>query len=78
MRRRTLEEKLEAIRLVEAGNSPRSVSDRLHIGHHQILSGYTVIKKKASPGLKTSVYAAKTSIRLKKNAKLFVNIKNLS
>ena len=33
MRRRTLEEKLEAIRLVEAGNSPRSVSDRLHIGH---------------------------------------------
>ena len=36
MRRRTLEEKLEAIRLVEAGNSPRSVSDRLHIGHHQI------------------------------------------
>ena len=36
MRRRTLEEKLEAIRLVEAGNSPRSVSNRLHIGHHQI------------------------------------------
>ena len=36
MRRRTLEEKLEAIRLVEEGNSPRSVSDRLHIGHHQI------------------------------------------
>ena len=35
MRRRTLEEKLEAIRLGEAGNSPRSVSDRLHIGHHQ-------------------------------------------
>ena len=31
MRRRTLEEKLEAIRLVEEGNSPRSVSDRLHI-----------------------------------------------
>ena len=30
MRRRTLEEKLEAIRLVEEGNSPRSVSDRLH------------------------------------------------
>ena len=39
MRRRTLEEKLEAIRLVEAGNSPRSVSDRLHIGHHQIYPG---------------------------------------
>ena len=36
MRRRTLEEKLEAIRLVEEGNSARSVSDRLHIGHHQM------------------------------------------
>ena len=78
MRRRTLEEKLEAIRLVEEGNSPRSVSDRLHIGHHQILSGYTFIKKKESPGLKTSVYVRKTSIHLKKDAKLFVNIKNLS
>ena len=78
MRRRTLEEKLEAIKLVEAGNSPRSVSDRLHIGHLKFMSGYTFIKKKASPGLKTSVYVRKTSIHLKKDAKLFVNIKNLS
>ena len=35
MRRRTLEEKLEAIRLVEEGNSPRSVSDRLHKWYKQ-------------------------------------------
>ena len=35
MRRRTLEEKLEAIRLVEEGNSHRSVSDRLHKGYKQ-------------------------------------------
>ena len=70
MRIRTLEEKLEAIRLVEEGNSPRSVSDRLHIGHHQIYEwGYTFIKKKASAGLKTSVYVRKISIHLKKNAK---------
>ena len=31
------------------------------------MSGYTFIKKKASPGLKTSVYVRKISIHLKKN-----------
>ena len=46
MRRRTLEEKLEAIRSVEAGNSPRSVSDRLHIGHHQIYEWLYIYKEK--------------------------------
>ena len=46
MRRRTLEEKLVAIRLVEAGNSPRSVSDRLHIGHHQIYEWLYIYKEK--------------------------------
>ena len=51
MRRRTLEEKLEAIRLVEAGNSARSVSDRLHIGHHQIYEWLYIYKEKGVCGL---------------------------
>ena len=51
MRRRTLEEKLEAIRLVEEGNSPRSVSDRLHIGHHQIYEWLYIYKEKGVSGL---------------------------
>ena len=51
MRRRTLEEKLEAIRLVEAGYSPRSVSDRLHIGHHQIYEWLYIYKEKGVSGL---------------------------
>ena len=51
MRRRTLEEKLEAIRLVEEGNSPRSVSDRLHIGHHQIYEWlYIIIQSMSRKG----------------------------
>ena len=51
MRRRTLEEKLETIKLVEAGNSPRSVSDRLHIGHHQIYEWLSIYKEKGVSGL---------------------------
>ena len=33
-RKCSLEEKLEAIALVEQGMSARSVSDKLHLGHH--------------------------------------------
>ena len=51
MRRRTVEEKLEAIRLVEEGASPRSVSDRLHIGHHQIYEWLAIYKEKGVSGL---------------------------
>ena len=78
MRRRTLEEKLEAIRLVEEGNSARSVSDRLHIGHHQIYEWLYIYKEKGVSGLENKRICKKTSIHLKKDAKLFVNIKNLS
>ena len=51
MRRRTVEEKLEAIRLVEEGASPRSVSDHLHIGHHQIYEWLAIYKEKGVSGL---------------------------
>lgn len=51
MRRRTVEEKLEAIRLVEEGVSPRSVSDRLHIGHHQSYEWLAIYKEKGASGL---------------------------
>ena len=78
MRRRTLEEKLEAIRLVEEGNSARSVSDRLHIGHHQIYEWLYIYKEKGVSGLKNKRICKKNQYSFKKNAKLFVNIKNLS
>ena len=78
MRRRTLEEKLEAIRSVEAGNSPRSVSDRLHIGHHQIYEWLSIYKEKGVSGLENKRICKKNQYSFKKNAKLFVNIKNLS
>ena len=54
MRRRTLEEKLEAIRLVEAGNSPRSVSDRLHINmeYHEEMRSHAQLKINVSYGLR--------------------------
>ena len=55
MRRRTLEEKLEAIRLVEEGDSPRSVSDRLHIGHHQIYEWLYIYKEKGVCGLENKI-----------------------
>ena len=51
MRRRTVEEKLEAIRLVEEGASPRSVSDRLHIGHHQLYEWLAIYREKGVSGL---------------------------
>ena len=51
MRRRTLEEEVEAIRLVEDGNSARSVSDRLHIGHHQMYEWLSIYKEKGVSGL---------------------------
>ena len=78
MRRRTLEEKLEAIRLVEEGNSARSVSDRLHIGHHQIYEWLYIYKEKGVCGLENKRICKKNQYSFEKNAKLFVNIKNLS
>ena len=44
----------------------------------KFMSGCAFIKKKEFLGLKTSVYVAKISSHLKKNAKSFVNIRNLS
>ena len=45
-RKCSLEEKLEAIALVEQGMSARSVSDKLHLGHHilfMVLLGLMVV-----------------------------------
>lgn len=45
-RKCSLEEKLAAIALVEQGMSARSVSDKLHLGHHilfMVLLGLMVV-----------------------------------
>lgn len=51
MKRRSVEEKLQAIKLVEAGNSARSVADKLHTGHHQIYEWLALYKEKGIAGL---------------------------
>ena len=43
--KKNIRRKVEAIRIVEEGNSPRSVSDRLHIGHHQIYEWLYIYKE---------------------------------
>ena len=70
MRRRTLEEKLEAIRLVEEGNSPRSVSDRLHIGHHQIYEWLSIYKEKGVSGLENKRICQKNQYSFEKKCEI--------
>ena len=70
MRRRTLEEKLEAIRLVEEGNSPRSVSDRLHIGHHQIYEWLYIYKEKGVCGLENKRICKKNQYSFEKKCEI--------
>lgn len=70
MRRRTVEEKLEAIRLVEEGASPRSVSDRLHIGHHQIYEWLAVYKLKGASGLENKRNCRKNQLPFEEKCKI--------
>lgn len=49
----SLEEKLAAIRLVEQGQSARSVSDKLHLGHHILYEWLAAYKDKGISGLRT-------------------------
>ena len=51
--RLSLEEKLAAIKMVEDGQSARSVSDKLHLGHHLLYEWISVYKEKGVDGLKT-------------------------
>ena len=47
-----VEEKLEAISYVFQGESARSVSDRLHLGHHLLYEWLDAYRSKGIPGLK--------------------------
>ena len=48
----SVEEKLEAISYVFQGESARSVSDRLHLGHHLLYEWLDAYRSKGIPGLK--------------------------
>ena len=48
----SLEEKLAAIRLVEQGQSARSVSDKLHLGHHILYEWLSAYRYQGIEGLK--------------------------
>ena len=67
--KKNIRRKVEAIRLVEEGNSPRSVSDRLHIGHHQIYEWLYIYKEKGVSGLENKRICQKNQYSFEKNAK---------
>lgn len=69
----SLEEKLTAIGLVFQGESARSVSRKLHLGHHTLYEWIETYKLRGVEGLK-SKRKKKRGSHMKKNAKLFVNI----
>lgn len=48
----SLEEKLEAIALVEQGETARSVSNRLHLGHHILYEWLELYRQEGISGLK--------------------------
>ncbi len=48
----SLEEKLAIIRLVEQGQSARSVSDKLHLGHHILYEWLAAYKDRGVQGLR--------------------------
>ena len=48
----SVEEKLEAISYVFQGESARSVSDRLHLGHHLLYEWLDAYRNKGIPDLK--------------------------
>ena len=50
-RHRSLEEKLAVIKLVEQGQSARSVSDKLHLGRHIVYEWLAAYKDKGVQGL---------------------------
>ena len=49
----SLEEKLEAISFVLQGETARSVSDRLHLGHHILYEWLAAYKSKGIDGLRS-------------------------
>ena len=49
----SLEEKLEAISFVFQGETARSVSDRLHLGHHILYEWLAAYKSKGIDGLRS-------------------------
>ena len=70
MRRRALEEKLEAIRLVEEGNSARSVSDRLKIRQNQIYDWLYIYKEKGVCGLENKRICKKNQYSFEKKCEI--------
>ena len=50
-RHRSLEEKLAVIKMVEQGQSARSVSDKLHLGRHIVYEWLAAYKDRGIQGL---------------------------
>ena len=72
----SLEEKLCAIGFVFQGESARSVSRRFHLGHHILYEWLESYKLQGVDGLKSHGHKKK-GCHMKKNARLFVNIRKV-
>ena len=74
----SLEEKLTAIGLVFQGESARSVSRKLHLGHHTLYEWIETNKHRGVEGLKSKQKGKKRLSYEDKNVKLFVNIRKVN
>ena len=73
----SIEEKLSAIGLVFQGESARSVSRKLHLDHHILYEWVERYKLRGIEGLKPRE-KDQENLLMKKNAKLFVNIRKVN
>ena len=74
----SIEEKMSAIGLVFQGESARSVSRKLHLGHHILYEWIESYKLRGIEGLKPKREKDREDFLMKKNAKLFVNIRKVN
>ncbi len=66
----SLELKLEAIALVEQGETARSVANRLHLGHHILYEWLGLYRQKGLPGLKEKCCIVKKHLSYEKKVQI--------
>ena len=71
----SLEEKLAAIRLVDQGQTARSVSRKLHLNRNKLYEWLAAYKEHGIQGL---ISKEKRDSHMKKNVKLFMNIRKVN
>lgn len=75
-KRHSLEEKLNAIRMVEEGNSARTVSQMLGLGNHQLYDWLALYRKKGISGLENKKNYQKKRLSLDEKLRIVREYKN--